>query len=561
MLNRTFTRERLLRAAAGGVAGTALSRLLEDVARAGIEPPPDPAPAPTPVPSPDFSPELRFLAVTNGGRPYAGDHRLLTTVSPAERARRTTAYLHFQLDRTATVELDAVTTRKTIEKSVWQETARLGPGAHRIEWTPEPGLEARTYLLRLTVTDDLGRRSAYGGDRATEAVDRRAPVVRLLGVEAVFSERSYSPGDRAKLRVESDAEELTVQLFHCGPETTPTFRNDEMSGVEMTDPVTIDWRRKRRGPGEIKTRIGEWPGGLYFARLVADDGRIGYAPFVLRPATFGRSRVAVVLPTNTWAAYNHRDADGDGWGDTWYAGGNPPVELVRPNLGRGVPFRFKTYDVGFIRWLHRTRKEVEFLAEDDLERFRSGDQLAALYDLIIFPGHTEYVTEHEYDVIERYRDLGGNLWFLSANNFFWRVKRRGTRLYREALWRDLGRPEAALIGVQYLANDDGSRQGPYVVGQGAPAWAWEGTGVGPGARFGGYGIEIDARTPDTPPGTQVLATIPDVFGPGRSAEMTYYELANGAKVFAGGVLNFGGTADRWSVRKLLENVWARTSVP
>jgi hypothetical protein len=37
--------------------------------------------------------------------------------------------------------------------------------------------------------------------------------------------------------------------------------------------------------------------------------------------------------------------------------------------------------------------------------------------LIIFPGHHEYVTKAEYDAVERYRDLGGNLAFLAAKNF------------------------------------------------------------------------------------------------------------------------------------------------
>jgi hypothetical protein len=40
----------------------------------------------------------------------------------------------------------------------------------------------------------------------------------------------------------------------------------------------------------------------------------------------------------------------------------------------------------------------------------------------------------------------------------------------------------------------------------------------------------------------VLARIPDAFGPGKSAEMTYYETRRGAKVFAAGVMNFGGSA-------------------
>lgn len=42
--------------------------------------------------------------------------------------------------------------------------------------------------------------------------------------------------------------------------------------------------------------------------------------------------------------------------------------------------------------------------------------------------------------------------FLSANNFYWQVIRQGGVLTRTRPWRDLGRPEAALIGVQYIAN-------------------------------------------------------------------------------------------------------------
>ena len=133
------------------------------------------------------------------------------------------------------------------------------------------------------------------------------------------------------------------------------------------------------------------------------------------------------MPTNTWQAYNFYDADGDGWGDTWYAGGNQPVDLTRPFRDRGVPPRYKRYDLPFLRWLHRTGREPEILAEDDLEAIASGDDLRRLYDLIVFPGHTEYVTAHEYDVIERFRDLGGRLVFLSSNNFFWRVDRDGDR--------------------------------------------------------------------------------------------------------------------------------------
>ena len=130
-------------------------------------------------------------------------------------------------------------------------------------------------------------------------------------------------------------------------------------------------------------------------------------------------------------------------------------------------------------------------------------------------------------------------------------------------WRSLGRPEAALCGVQYLASDRGQRHGPFVVdGLNAAPWAFEGTALKQGDQFGVYGIEIDARSWSSPRETQVLARIPDLFGIGRSAEMTYYEHASGARVFSAGALNFGGQMLLWpEATRVVENVWARLGGP
>ena len=113
----------------------------------------------------------------------------------------------------------------------------------------------------------------------------------------------------------------------------------------------------------------------------------------------------------------------DGVGDSWYADpAHLTIETSRPFLSRGVPFRFKAYDLPFLRWLDRTGKRVDVLSDRELDR-TTGDELARAYRLIVFPGHHEYVTEAAYDAVERYRDLGGNLAFLSANNFYWKVTR------------------------------------------------------------------------------------------------------------------------------------------
>jgi hypothetical protein len=168
--------------------------------------------------------------------------------------------------------------------------------------------------------------------------------------------------------------------------------------------------------------------------------------------------------------------------------------------------------------------------------------------------------------MRNYRDLGGNLMFLSANNFFWQVQLQGRVLRRTRLWRDLGRPESSLLGVQYRGNDDGRRQQPYIVRSASTTpWLWAGTGLGDGATFGqelgGYGIEIDGTTQFSPPGTTVLAEIPDLFGPGLTAQMTYYETPQGAKVFAGGAIDFGGSATVPTVSRMLSNLWARLASP
>ena len=167
-----------------------------------------------------------------------------------------------------------------------------------------------------------------------------------------------------------------------------------------------------------------------------------------------------------------------------------------------MPFRFRDWDLDFIAWLNRTGKQVDFLSDDDLERFGLGDELAAAYDLVVFPGHAEYVTEHAYDVVERYRDLGGNLMFLSANNFFWKVRARGAAAHaRASCGARSGGRKPALVGVQYAASDYGAHQAGVRVER-RRAVGVRRDGASRRGRFGRYGIEIDARSAASPPGTQ-----------------------------------------------------------
>lgn len=400
---------------------------------------------------------------------------------------------------------------------------------------------ARAHVDRTSIRSEPAARSAR-----TVKIRSNGPRGKL---EAAFGGESYRPGERATLQVWGNPGRLTLQLFRTGPERVRTRGNDEMRGIAVAAPaVKVVGRR-------LGITVGDWASGMYFARIRA-GAQVAYAPFVVRPRRLGESRVAVVMPTLTWQAYNWRDDDGNGTADTWYADRRQKtIRLARPYVNHGVPMRFRSYDLPFLHWLAWANRAVDYLAQQDLEAM-TGATLRRKYDLIIFPGHHEYVTLHEFNEITRYRNLGGNLMFLSANNFFWRVQREGQTLRIIAMWRDIGRPEAALIGVQYVACCAPSLRGPYAVAdvEAAP-WLFRGMGLRNGSRFGTFGIEIDRISASSPRETVVLAQIDNGQGRLLVGQMTYYRTERGAKVFAAGAFALAGSATRSYGAKLLDNLW------
>ena len=412
---------------------------------------------------------------------------------------------------------------------------------------------ATVTALAVVGTPDAGRERSVG----ISGTVARVGASRRPAIEAAFSRESYSPGAAASLVLSTGARRVALQVLRAGTEMERILPRDELRGTAVT-------KRRRLGDVDagrvVSVRVGRrWASGLYFARLTGAGGKVGYAPFVVRARRLGEHRVAVVLPTFTWQAYNFRDDDGDGDEDTWYADAAREryVRLTRPFQDRGVPPYYRHYDQPFLRWLYHTGRNADYLTDSDLDRIGNGAALARRYALLIFPGHHEYVTAREYDAAESFRDHGGNLMFLSANNFYWRVDLHGGRIERIRHWRELGRPEAALVGVQYVDNDFGEHRAPWIVrNTAAVPWLFSGL-LKRGDRFSSGGIELDMTAPSSPRGTKLVAEIPNLLGPGVSAHMTYYETPRGARVFAAGAFTLAGSAWQPDVSRLLENLWAR----
>ena len=344
------------------------------------------------------------------------------------------------------------------------------------------------------------RRSSPAGAAATPG--KWSPPA----LTATFTSVSYAPGAPARLIVRTHTKRLELQFMRAGAE-----RGWSSVGRPWGPPQT--WRLGRGDVHTLTVRPGAWQSGLYFARLTAPGGRaVTFAPFILRAAVPGVNRIAIVLPTYTLAGLQLLRRER-----------RRQARLVvrRSEAAQRLARTARTSTRGSRRTTARcsagscasscTRASRRTTSPTRTSRSsRSGDDLAKLYDLVIFSGHEEYVTQQIYDVVQRYRDLGGNLAFLSANNFFRHVVLSNGRIWRGRLWRDVGRPESALIGVQYDGNDRGGHVAPYVVTlPDAAPWLFNGISVVAGTPLSTarYGIEFDAITPYSPPGTVVLAEV------------------------------------------------------
>ena len=309
---------------------------------------------------------------------------------------------------------------------------------------------------------------------------------------------------------------------------------------------------------------------------------------------------AAEYPEYGLSTYNfHRDGSG-----ICHASYRRPLFTLRPGYltfcaGTDSGLRHFQADSHLITWL--TSKDYRFDIITDQELNDEGLDAIQSYKTLMTGSHPEYHTEATLDALQAYRDQGGNLMYMGGNGFYWRVAlhreqagiieiRRGEGGIRAwaaepgeyyhafdgrygGLWRRSGRAPQVLAGVGFSAQGTflGShyRRNPDTYDQ-AVAWIFAGVrdevlgdfGLSGG---GAAGFELDRvyQRLGSPPDIRILASSEnpaDTFvlvpeeqlthltnWPGKPveqllrADMVYFEVPNGGRVFSTGSITFCGS--------------------
>ena len=218
-----------------------------------------------------------------------------------------------------------------------------------------------------------------GGVAAVAVVARAQPdeparAPRPPALAAAFPFESYGPGETARLRV-------------SGAAPGAASLRVVFAGRERTQVASLRLPSLRTGES-VRIRIGDWPSGLYAARLKTRRGTTE-TPFVVRPRKLGENRVGVVLPNRAWQS---------------------------------------STDLELLQWLENTGRAVDVLAQEDLDEATAA-QLAGAYELLVFPGRHEYETEAAADAVSGFRSRGGNVLFVSAPRVICRIGVTGAGAY------------------------------------------------------------------------------------------------------------------------------------
>ncbi|MCW5857113.1 MAG: DNRLRE domain-containing protein [Caldilineales bacterium] len=422
-----------------------------------------------------------------------------------------------------------------------------------------------------------------------------------------------SAGSKVGLHLSSYSSTLTVFVYRVGA-STPQSLGGRLGAVVTgvsnlpcaNAELGCDWQKS------LDIEVAGWESGLYLAYLVggslssppADvtnrggDGRSIYpvVPFVVKNANPSR-RILLQLPTNTWHAYNNSGAfNGACLYPAPQCRNHTDIHQQSTQVSFHRPFHDDLSDeaLGAITWLRDNGYSFDVAANHDLENY----SFIARYKLIISIGHDEYWSFGMKQNMERFRDNGGNLIFLTSNTIFWNSRHQlsantlisyknyagqdpfanATALDYDvrqvtALFSSVGNHEASLLGAYA---DELPGEGGYTVYRTADAdlsWFWQGTGLSDGDVFGADVEAAGAKEVDSIPFSMVSGRpVPNndrtparnlrILGLGSSAgrlraTMTLYNAKPSLYAWGSGATVFAAGSWHWATQSLSDPTVSR----
>jgi Domain of unknown function (DUF4082)/Bacterial Ig-like domain/Bacterial Ig domain len=335
--------------------------------------------------------------------------------------------------------------------------------------------------------------------------------------------------------------------------------------------------------------------GIYFAKVMrTDTGGASHIFFVVRDDA-STSNVLFQTSDTTWQAYNNYG------GNSLYTG-SPAGRAYKVSYNR--PFNTRAVDGGqdsvfnaeypMVRWLESNGYDVSYFSGIDSDRLGS---LILNHRAFLSVGHDEYWSGQQRANVEAARNAGVHLAFFSGNEVFWKTRwensidgsntpYRTLVAYKETLadakidptaawtgtWRDPrfsppadgGRPENALTGTIFMANDTGQDYSIVIPEADGKMRFWRNTSVaslaaGQSATLpvGTLGYEWDADLDNgfRPPGlvrlssttltiNSVLQDFGSTYGSGTlNHALTLYRHSSGARVFGAGTVQWSWGLD------------------
>ncbi|MEN3342226.1 MAG: hypothetical protein V7644_1630 [Actinomycetota bacterium] len=307
----------------------------------------------------------------------------------------------------------------------------------------------------------------------------------------------------------------------------------------------------------------EWTSGYYLAEAVLtsgpDAGRVATTFFVLRePASQRGSRILVQVPVNTWEAYNR-------WGGKslydFYGPRAYRVSFERPFGDMAQPPMW--WEIQLVRFLEREGADVSYQTDVDTDREQSS---LLRHRLVMVAGHDEYWTLRIRDAFDAALAAGTNLAFMGSNEAYWHIEYEdgGTTIFgykslydpnptlaqKTALFREIGRPECMLMGVQHQSLAVLPHALDYTVTAAGAADPWLARS---GFRAGDTVVGVVGREHDVinpypescfHPGLTVLFHY-DGAGVDQNGDAVRFTAPSGARVFASGAQQFAWGLDDW----------------